>query len=77
MARFFRKLANYLRPRTAGYGGTILSFSALTSFKEKDLKPVDEALKLENFPEKWSHKFLLQQSRQVELVCWLMVSQEM
>ena len=49
MARFFRKLANYLRPRTAGYGGTILSFSALTSFKEKDLKPVDKSLKLENY----------------------------
>ena len=28
----------------------------------------DKALKLEDFPEKWSHKFLLQQSRQVELV---------
>ena len=77
MARFFRKLANYLRPRTAGYGGGILSFSALTSFREKDLKPVDKSLKLENFPEKWSHKFLLQQSRQVVLDSWLRASQEM
>ena len=67
MARFFRKFANYMKP-SHGAAGTLLSFSAVTSFQEKDLKPVDKALKLENFPEKWSHKFLLQQSRQVEIV---------
>ena len=71
MARFFRSFANYVRP-SRGAAGTLLSFSAVTSFQEKGLQPVDrdkdKALKLEDFPEKWSHKFLLQQSRQVELV---------
>ena len=69
MARFFRKFANYVRPShgAAAGAGTLLSFSAVTSFREKDLQPVEKPLKLENFPEKWSHKFLLQQSRQVEL----------
>ena len=68
MARFFRRFANYVKPsnRAAIGAGTLLSFSAVTAFQEKDLKPVDKALKLENFAEKWSHKFLLQQSRQVE-----------
>ena len=66
MARFFRKFANYVKPSHRA-AGTLLSFSAVTSFQEKDLKPVDKPLKFENFPEKWSHKFLLQQSRQVEL----------
>ena len=67
MARFFRRFANYVM-QSQRAAGTLLSFSAVTSFQEKDLKPVDKALKLENFPEKWSHKFLLQQSRQVEIV---------
>ena len=64
MAKFLRMVASYTKPRRAGAAGTVLSFSAFAAFQEQDLKPVDKALKLEDFQEKWSHKFVLQQSRQ-------------
>ena len=64
MAKFFRMFARYTKPTHFGVAGTALRFSAVAAFQEKDLKPVDKSLKLEDFQEKWSHKFVLQQSRQ-------------
>jgi len=69
MAPFFRLFVRHLKQKytaaaAAGVSGTVLSFSTVTSFKERDLKPVDKALGLEHRQDKaqWSHKFVLQQS---------------
>ena len=64
MSKFLRTVAKSLnlfsKPVICG---TFLNFSTVPAFKEEDLEKPKSALKLENIKEKWTHKYLLQQSR--------------
>ena len=42
---------------------TVLNFSTVLTFREEDLEKPECALNLENNKEKWTPKYLLQQSR--------------
>ena len=65
MTKFFRMFARHLKRHVGA--GAVLSFSTVSAYQERELTPADRALRLENFQEKFSHKFVLQQSRHVKL----------
>ena len=46
-----------------GITGSVISLSTVTILQESDLRKPTSSLNLDNIKEKWSHKFLLQQSR--------------
>ena len=61
MVKFLKNIYHMISKR-AMYK-PVLSFSTVVAFQESELGKPKSSLKLENMREKWSHKYLLQQSR--------------
>ena len=65
MAKFLRTLCKPIKRSLVktGISGTVISFSTVVAFQEQNLEKPTSEINFEYMNEKWSHKFLLQQSR--------------
>ena len=65
MAKFLRTLCKPIKRSLVqtGVSGTVISFSTVVAFQEQNLEKPSSEINFENMKEKWSHKYLLQQSR--------------